>query len=95
MPRARFSVKAKGDIALAAKFIARENPVAARNWAHGIRQTCRLLATQPRVDELRTDLAPSDCRSFSVGAYVIYFREADNGIEVVRVLHGSRDIRSL
>jgi toxin ParE1/3/4 len=95
MPSARFSVRAKSDIALAAKFIARENPVAARKWAQGIRQTCRLLATQPSVGELRTDLAPGDCRSISVGAYVIYFREAGDGIEVVRVFHGSRDIRSL
>ena len=31
-------------------------------------------------------------KSFPVDNYVIFYRVIDNGIEVIRVLHGSRDI---
>jgi toxin ParE1/3/4 len=34
-------------------------------------------------------------RSFPVGDYLVFYREADQGIEIVRVLHGSRDIAAL
>ena len=32
------------------------------------------------------------CQSFSVGSYVIFFRRVEIGIEVARVIHGSRDV---
>jgi toxin ParE1/3/4 len=35
------------------------------------------------------------CRSFSVGNYVVFFRPIKNGIEVARIVHGSRDFRGL
>ncbi len=31
-------------------------------------------------------------RSFPFGRYVVFYMPLDNGIDVVRVLHGSRDI---
>jgi toxin ParE1/3/4 len=31
-------------------------------------------------------------RSHPAGAYVIYYREMKSGIEIVRVLHGARDV---
>jgi toxin ParE1/3/4 len=39
----------------------------------------------------REELA-SGLKSFSVDNYVIFYRIIDSGIEVIRVLHGSRDI---
>jgi toxin ParE1/3/4 len=42
----------------------------------------------------RDDLAPG-LRSFVVSPYVIYFRPAGDTIEVLRVLHGRRDIDTI
>jgi toxin ParE1/3/4 len=33
-----------------------------------------------------------DLRSFPVGNYLIFYRPIQNGIALVRVLHGARDI---
>ena len=42
----------------------------------------------------RNDLA-TGLRSFPVGNYVILYRPLENGVEVVRVVHGSRDIEDM
>jgi toxin ParE1/3/4 len=34
-------------------------------------------------------------RSFPVGNYVVFYRIVPEGIELVRVLHGARDLRRL
>ena len=39
----------------------------------------------------RDELAP-DVRSFPFGRYVIFYMPLDDGIDVVRVLHGARDV---
>lgn len=40
------------------------------------------------------ELQPS-IRSFPVGKYILFYRPIEGGIELVRVLHGARDIESL
>jgi toxin ParE1/3/4 len=42
----------------------------------------------------RPELA-TDLRSFPVGHYVIFDVPLPKGVEIVRVLHGSRDIESI
>ena len=42
----------------------------------------------------REELVPK-LRSFPVGNYVIFYQPISDGVEIVRVLHGSRDIESL
>lgn len=37
----------------------------------------------------------SEIRSLAVGRYVVFYLPLSRGIEVVRVLHGSRDIESV
>lgn len=50
----------------------------------------RLLAKEPMIGRARDELAPG-LRSIPLGRYVIFYQPIDNGIEVVRVLHGARD----
>ncbi|WP_145256568.1 type II toxin-antitoxin system RelE/ParE family toxin [Planctomycetes bacterium Pan216] len=45
-------------------------------------------------DMLGDDL-PGDMRQAVVGKYVIVYRRIEDGIEVLRVLHGARDIPSI
>jgi toxin ParE1/3/4 len=52
------------------------------------------LSRRPRLRRRRPELSP-DIRSLTVGRYVLFYLPLSHGIEVVRVLHGSRDIESI
>lgn len=90
-----YAPDAEDDIADIVEVIARDNPNAARNWLAKLRSTCDTLSTQPNVGELRKDFGVPGCKSFSFGNYVLFFRAIDDGIEVARVIHGSRDLRNI
>ncbi len=51
----------------------------------------KVLADQPGMGRSRSELA-TDLHSFAVGNYVIFYVPLSDGIDVVRVLHGARDI---
>lgn len=87
-----YSPEAEADLATIVDFIAHDKPEAARNWIRKLRESCKLLSSQPEMGEVRTDIGIQGCRSFSVGSYVIYFRRTPDGIQVARIVHGSRDI---
>jgi len=53
--------------------------------------TCQLRATQPFAGELRSDLG-EHVRAFSFGSYVVLYLPLRDGIEVIQLIHGSRDI---
>ena len=36
-----------------------------------------------------------DLRSFPMGNYVVFYQQIDGGIDVIRLLHGSRDIEEV
>ena len=71
--------------------IAAENPIAADYWLDSINEKCQLLARMPELGRKRNDLAPG-LRGLPVGNYVIFYRLVPEGIQVIRVLHGARDI---
>lgn len=90
-----YAPKAENDLVGIADYIARDKPKAARRWLQKIRETCETLATKSELGELRSEFGVPGCRSFSVGNYVVFFRQVESGIEVARVVHGSRDMRRL
>ena len=49
------------------------------------------LATHPGIGMARDELAPG-LRGFPVGDYLIFYRRDRGSIDIVRVLHGSRDL---
>jgi toxin ParE1/3/4 len=53
-----------------------------------------LLAKHPKMGRERPELAPS-LRSFVEGKYTIFYRLTLDTIEIVRVLHGTRDIEGI
>lgn len=91
MSRCRFSPEARADLQEIADFIARDTPSRALPFVRELRARCLTLAAMPYSGQPRHDLQP-ELRSRPAGAYVIFYRPAPGGIEVVRVLHGSRDI---
>jgi toxin ParE1/3/4 len=94
MPSVQRTSLANEDLVAIALHIAQANPIAANTWLDTIEQKCWLLASMPEMGRLRPELA-ADLRSWAVGEYVIFYQPTIDGIVVVRVLHGSRDLPSM
>jgi toxin ParE1/3/4 len=94
MSRYVFTIQARLDIKEINRFIARENPQAATRFVDAVEEKCKVLADFPNMGRSFDYLAPS-LRGFSVGNYLIFYRQIENGIEVERVLSGYRDFDAL
>lgn len=62
-----YSPEANDDLEAIVDYIARDKPLADREWLTQIRETCETLATQPGAGEVREGFGVQGCRSFSVG----------------------------
>jgi len=89
-----FSPQAEQDLIDIWDFIAQDNIDAADRIYDDIEQKCEALAQAPGMGRTRDELAPS-LRSFPVGKYVIFYRLIEDGIEIARILHGARDLKSI
>jgi toxin ParE1/3/4 len=72
-------------------YIAEDSIEQADRWVDRLDEKLRLLATQPLMGRAREELA-AGLRSFPFGRYVIFYVPIDQGVDVVTVLHGARDI---
>ena len=95
MAKVIYSPVAQNDLLDIASFIARDKPLAAGRWVESVRQKCELLAKHPEAGEERPAFSVPGCRSFSAGNYVLFYRPIADGIEIARIVHGSRDMRNL
>lgn len=50
-----------------------------------------VIAVAPRMGRKVDELAPR-LRSFPVGNYLIFYRSLEDGVQLIRILHGARDI---
>jgi toxin ParE1/3/4 len=92
--RAGLAPEAEADLADAWFFIADGSIEAADAFVARLRNKCDWLAASPGAGRSRDDLR-SGLRGFPFGDYVILYRELPPGIQVVRILHGSRDLGSV
>jgi len=74
--------------------IASDSPRHADRYLDLLDEKLRLPASSPRMGRLHPELGPG-LRGFPVDDYIVFYREASPGVEIVRVLHGARDIDSL
>jgi toxin ParE1/3/4 len=98
MTRVIYAPAAEDDLASIIEYISQDNPEAARCLARMICEKCEAHATHPMMGEERPGFGVPGCRCFSVDSYVVFFRpilDNDGGIEVARIVHGSRDLRNL
>ena len=91
MPQVTRRPLAETDILEIWDYIADDSLAAADRWVDLLDKQFRVLATQPMMGRARDELAPG-VRSFPFGRYVIFYVPLDDGIDVVRVLQGARDI---
>lgn len=93
--RATYTPLARLDLIDVALFIAEENLSAADRFLDGITEAINRLAQRPMLGRSRPELG-RNLRSLPHRHYVIIYRPTPpTGVEVIRVLHGSRDIPPL
>ena len=93
MSRVTRRPQAEADILEIWDFIAEDSVAEADRWVDRLDAKFELWATQPMMGRPRDELAQG-LRSLTFGRYVIFFEPMLEGIDVVRVLHGSRDLEA-
>jgi toxin ParE1/3/4 len=94
MSRFRLLPAALADLAEIRDYIADHNPAAAAAMIDRIEDRCRFFARFPDGGRNRADIRP-ELHSFVVGRYVVFYKRGEAVIDIVRVLHGARDIESI
>lgn len=90
----RLTPEASRDLDEIYDYIAQNNPGAAARVIEKIERRCQQLANLLLMGASCEHLSPG-LRQSPVGKYIIFYRPAADGVEVIRVLHGARDIPSL
>jgi toxin ParE1/3/4 len=90
-PRVRRTDQAEEDLIDIWSYIADDNSDAADRLLNEIDDTCDTLADTPHAGRRREDLS-NRLRSLHVGNYVILYRPHGDGVMIIRVLHGARDL---
>ena len=70
------------------------DPCAADTLLETFDDKLRLISDFPGMGQARPDLRPR-LRSFPVGDYLLLYRPLRGGIELARVIHGSRDLERI
>jgi toxin ParE1/3/4 len=96
-PAARFLPAAERDVDAIADYIAKDSVDAALRFYDAVRSDARKLAEMPGMGPTWDFESPAhaDVRFWPVRGFpnhLIFYRPAPDGIEVIRVIHGARDL---
>ena len=92
MARCLVTPRADPDLDSIWSFIAADTPKAADATIDRLTDTFDMLLTMPQAGRLREEFR-ENLRSFAVENHVILYRTVSDGIDILRVVHGRRDIR--
>jgi toxin ParE1/3/4 len=93
-PRVLRTRRARQDLIDIWRHIGNDDPAAADRLLDRIDARCALLADHPQLGPERTDIRPG-LHYLVVERYLILYRTIAEGIEIVRVVHGARDLPNL
>lgn len=93
MPTLIVSPLAEEDLEEIWSFVAERDVEAADRLIDEITSRFDHLLAYPEAGRARHDLLVN-LRSLPVKRYVIFYQPTDDGVEIFRVLHGSRDVQS-
>lgn len=85
LPAARTDLVEIGD------FIALDNPRRAETFLNEVETRMAQISERPASFPTRDELHPG-LRSARHGRYLIFFKEVGDQVQIVRVLHGARDL---
>lgn len=75
-------------------YIAQDSVEAADRWVAKLLDACESLTRNPHVGHAHADITDKAVLFWPVGAYLIVYRALNEGIEIVALTQGSRDIPS-
>lgn len=91
MPDITVSKQARQDLVDIWLYIADNNPYAADTLLDRLHEKISYLADHPLLGPTRPDIAPN-LRYLVSGNYLILYRLLQESVEIVRVLHGARNL---
>lgn len=91
MKRYVISPAARSDLDEVWQYVAAHNIRAADQLIDAFLKRFFLLASQPSMGQARPDLAEG-VRHSPLGNYLILYRPSESEIDVLRVIHGARDV---
>ena len=94
MPDITVTKQAKQDLLSIRSYIADDNPSAADKLLDTLNKRIGTLADHPLLGPARADIAP-DLRYLVSLDYLILHRVRKDAVEIVRVLHGARNLSAL
>ncbi len=94
MSEYRVSDAARADLEEIWLFIAEDDAEAADRLVRAVVSRFPTLASMPYMGRKREELFPG-LRSLALGNYVIFYRPIQEGVEIVRIVHGARDLPPL
>ena len=97
MKPVRLTPRADSDIDACFYWIAKDNPAAALRFLDAIELTCDVLSRMSGIGSPRYAEIPlvHGVRMLAIKDfenYLLFYLEHDNSVDVIRVLHGARDI---
>jgi len=90
MPRILKRPEAENDLDEIWLYIAQDNPQSADRFLDHINEKIEQLAVFPKMGASRDDIKEG-LRVFPVGNYLIFYFPLTDGVDIVRVLHGSME----
>ena len=94
MTELRIRPRAYEDLIEIWSYIADDSVTNADAFIDRLYETMKSLGRNPGAGRQRQELAPG-IQSFPFGRYLIFYRAVSNGVEIIRVLHGARDIENI
>lgn len=91
--RVRWSRRARRDLAAIGRFIARDNPVAARRWVARLQARASSAASAPLAGRIVPEIDNVDMREVFLRSYRIVYRIVDDELHVLTVFEGHRLLR--
>jgi toxin ParE1/3/4 len=93
MPTFRLTRIARQDLTEIQTYIAKDKPNTANRYMWILKEKCQMLADNPGLGIQRQEYL--GLYKFPVDDYLIFYRPSADGIDVIRVLHGSRDVENI
>jgi toxin ParE1/3/4 len=94
MATVRRSPQAKTDLETILEDLQQKNPAVADRYATEFYDKGKALAQFPEIGRRRPEIAPH-LHSTLVHPYVIFYRIHGDEVQILRILHGRKDLRSI
>ncbi len=90
MIKLRWTDHARRDLLVIGRYIARDNPGAARRWVEQLRERARLAAENPLAGRVVPELGRDDVREVFLRSYRIVYSVGEEAVDVLTVFEGHR-----